>query len=584
MADTRQIRQYAVRGVPAAVLAGAALVLIACGDGAAALDVPDRPPMRLVTQLPEAEDGRQPTPWITVGKDTTYVTYPVDEDGYVDYVAALNASASEGVTVENNAAVLLVRAMSLIYLRGADREQFYKLLGVAPTPMTEVRFSENDDLGDERGVQFGATIDSMVPWSESEYPTRAIWLREHNKALDWAVEAVRRPRCYFPIVRPADAESIYDVLVSALPASREISRGLTVRALFRIHEGKIAEAEQDLLACHRLARLVASGPLLIHGTFGRSIEIGASLADAALLEYGNLSAGDALAYRDQLRKLPPLPSLAHHLDHGERLLFLGATADMARKQQPELEGMLYSWAPLVSPEFMQPMVTAQMNIIWDEALRTSRKEWDRWVAAVRTPITSGRQKQLEALLTELRPFNNFDAAVAYKEGSPELAGERMGRMLVAKLLPALKDAAVIEERTRMRADLVQLGCALAAYHAERGAYPETLEALQPAYCTEVSADRFTGKPLRYRRQDRGYLLYSVGENAADDGGRPSNAHPPGDDIVLQISGKQRASRWFGSSPRFQQLVSLLLVLTALGVLTIAVIRLSASPRTGTGPS
>ena len=48
---------------------------------------------------------------ITISKQTTYLVQPLDRDGYVDYLAALNHLDSQGVTPENNAGILLVRAM-----------------------------------------------------------------------------------------------------------------------------------------------------------------------------------------------------------------------------------------------------------------------------------------------------------------------------------------------------------------------------------------------------------------------------------------------------------------------------------------
>ena len=56
--------------------------------------------------------------WFTISKETTYITRPLDQDGYVDYLAALNEAASEEVTVEINAAVLLAPAMDT---RGVER-------------------------------------------------------------------------------------------------------------------------------------------------------------------------------------------------------------------------------------------------------------------------------------------------------------------------------------------------------------------------------------------------------------------------------------------------------------------------------
>src|SRR5690242_2056391 len=51
-----------------------------------------------------------PTPAITVGHDTTRIDGPLDAEGYVDYIAALDDAARAGVTPENNAVVLLFEA------------------------------------------------------------------------------------------------------------------------------------------------------------------------------------------------------------------------------------------------------------------------------------------------------------------------------------------------------------------------------------------------------------------------------------------------------------------------------------------
>lgn len=71
----------------------------------------------------------------------------------------------------------------------------------------------------------------------------------------------------------------------------------------------------------------------------------------------------------------------------------------------------------------------------------------------------------------------------------------------------------------MHLELSHVALALAAYHADHGSYPRDLAKLAPKYIPKVPGDRFSGKPLRYKRKGKGYLLYSVGINGVDDGGR-----------------------------------------------------------------
>ena len=55
--------------------------------------------------------------------------------------------------------------------------------------------------------------------------------------------------------------------------------------------------------------------------------------------------------------------------------------------------------------------------------------------------------------------------------------------------------------------------------------PETLEQLGDGFLKEVPFDYFAKKPMTYRRLgDAGYVLYSIGSNGTDDGGKPGKRH------------------------------------------------------------
>ena len=58
-----------------------------------------------------------------------------------------------------------------------------------------------------------------------------------------------------------------------------------------------------------------------------------------------------------------------------------------------------------------------------------------------------------------------------------------------------------------------------------GALPDSLDVLVPKHLAAVPADPFTGQPLRYIRNGRGYVVYSVGENLTDEQGAPKSDVP-----------------------------------------------------------
>lgn len=71
-----------------------------------------------------------------------------------------------------------------------------------------------------------------------------------------------------------------------------------------------------------------------------------------------------------------------------------------------------------------------------------------------------------------------------------------------------------------------LGCAAAvrAYRLQHGFYPATLS---DAGVADLNHDPITGGTFVYRPTEQGFLLYSVGEDGVDDGGRRTSEHSPG---------------------------------------------------------
>jgi hypothetical protein len=68
--------------------------------------------------------------------------------------------------------------------------------------------------------------------------------------------------------------------------------------------------------------------------------------------------------------------------------------------------------------------------------------------------------------------------------------------------------------------LLMIVCALRAYKLEHGVYPSTLAALTPTYLHAVPLDPFTAaSPVAYRMSGKSYILYSVGPDTIDDGGK-----------------------------------------------------------------
>ena len=92
---------------------------------------------------------------------------------------------------------------------------------------------------------------------------------------------------------------------------------------------------------------------------------------------------------------------------------------------------------------------------------------------------------------------------------------------VGSFLPEFHAAAMKEASLESRMLATRAGLACKIFKSKTGHYPTNLEALVPEILPEVPIDPFTGKPFVFKIQDGELLIYSLGSNQKDDGGRMS---------------------------------------------------------------
>lgn len=487
----------------------------------------------------------------TVGKETTYVAGPLDKDGRIDYPAALNERLRRGVTPQNNANVLLWKAFGPHPQGATMRPEFFKWMGIESPPERGDYFVDlTQFLKLERGEpreEIDRQMDRAArrPWTAKDYPDIARWLEAQEKPLALVVDASKRPQYFSPLV--AETENGRTFLIAALVPgvkARALAQALAARAMLRVGRGRYDEAWQDLLACHRLGRLVARGATMIEGLVGVAIDNVACEADLAFLSGAKLDAKRIQACLRDLQRLPPFPPFADHLDYGERFFLLDAVMMIDRQGLNAFEGFSATgkqdsgFAGSVE-RFVQQWFMHRIN--WDPALRNVNKWFNRLSDAVRLKDRAARHKQLRQINDELKELKadivgwqtTVDLFLSGKDMG-EAKGKLVGDILITLLMPAIFKVQQAWERAEQVHVNLQIAFALAAYQRDHGGYPKQLDALAPRYLQQVPHDRFSGKPLIYRPSATGYLLYSVGPNGRDDEGRWQDDEPPGDDPRVRM--------------------------------------------------
>jgi hypothetical protein len=497
----------------------------------------------------------KPTVFVTISKETTYITGPLRKDGYVNYVAAINQQTGKGVTPDNNSAVPFLKAMGPGEIDAKHRAEYFRLLGIDPLPekgdyylgigkyVERMKVKRpaggHGDLSDADFYEDQRSTAMQRPWTKQEFPVLDAWLAANEKPLALLVDASKRPRRFDPLV-PEDGSMIASLL-PAISSSREGARALATRAMLRAGEGNAPAAWDDLLACHRLSRLAGQGTTLVDALVAIALDGIACRGDQGLLQL-KLTPSQVAAMRADLDRLPPLPHMQKLLSSGERFCFLDSVNMMARDGCSGMTDLAGGGKKEKGLFETIANSVGRRSIDWDLILRMGNTWYDRLAAACDKPTRAERQAEMAKIDRELKELqdklkdwktNGLSMLLSPRETSSQM----IGHMLIALLLPAMGAATNAEDRGKTQFELNGLAFALAAYRADRAAYPEKLAALAPKYLAKLPEDPFSGSAYHYLRDGDGFLLYSVGMNGRDDGGKTRDDAKEGegwDDITVRV--------------------------------------------------
>jgi RNA polymerase sigma factor (sigma-70 family) len=494
----------------------------------------------------------------TVSKETTFLTGPLDKEGYIDYESALNDRLGKDIAPAKNANALLWSALGPRPDYAPVLPEYFQRLKIPAPPQRGAYFVglaryAREQLKRKPRVPAHELLSQRNravkrPWVEKDYPRLDGWLKANEKPLAVAVLATKRPDFYNPMVsRKSGSEGWYGLIgaiFSGVRECREVAEALTARAMRHAGEGKFEEARQDLLACHRLGRLLARQAEPTIYLIGAAIDRLAGEADLALLDRANPTAVQARTWLRDLERLGPFPSIADWYDLGGRFTFLHTVLHIRRHGDPFLR-LLIAIDPRIQPKpFVKGLKPGQAlgnPLDWDSILRAGNKWYDRMSAAHRIKDRAEREKaldwigqQLQAMEKEAGFLTDVRKALRDAREPRSRLNKWLGDALAGFCLQGFRKSPRVADRSEQQRRNLRLALALAAYRGEHGRYPEKLAALAPRYLNQVPDDLFSGKSLIYRPSGTGYLLYSVGINGLDEEGRDSDDTPAGDDISVRM--------------------------------------------------
>jgi hypothetical protein len=292
----------------------------------------------------------------------------------------------------------------------------------------------------------------------------------------------------------------FTTLLPELAEFRELARAFALSSAVKAERGDNAGAAKDALDCLRFGVDIPKGGTIIHSLVGIAIE---AIGRAQLWKV--------------VRKLSPAE----------------ARSALARLEEIEarrvsLTEMLTEekWVGLASVlEIMKGPggVTAFVN--------QSQSSFGNSGNSSGTTIDAFRAVMAASFFDKRKAVENYvayqDANIArmaqpYAPNRPKIPvpDDPLNQFVALDTFDSIQ---VKHLGTVMDTALLRVTLALSAYRRERGGYPATLTELVTAkYLTALPDDPFSpGNPPRYRLDSpTKYLLYSVGPDAKDDGGKP----------------------------------------------------------------
>lgn len=360
------------------------------------------------------------------------------------------------------------------------------------------RFGERQQMGWDEGASLRAKDGRASIYTNSPNTLIRSLMDDSKAVMDEIQTAVRRPYSQFPV----HYEDNFSALLPHLSKLKSLGRLFTLRALMELDAGDADAALRDVETTLALSESLKNEPILISGLVRTAILEIAMQPIWEGINSGKWSETQLAELQSKLQQIDLLKGYQMSM-RGERILgselvdYVERTRNAASIGAPQgandgfdLRYFLCDHAPK-GWYLLNKAELARMNVEW----------------------------MIPAVDPKARLYHP-EKGVAYDD---EIQRNIIGhpKMFLAQLVaPAISKVAIKFVLGQTDANLAAVACALERYKMKNGHYPDALKTLEPEFMDVIPHDIMDGQPLRYRPQNSGFVVYSVGENKVDDGGKP----------------------------------------------------------------
>lgn len=365
--------------------------------------------------------------------------------------------------------------------------------------------------------------DLHVPWEGSDElraaavrgdpealaaPEIVAWIEANQRALAALRSAVHYDYRGLLEVSPDDY-SVVGILLPNLSTTRDLTRIVILEAKMHEQAGDYEAARRAYLDNFAVGVQISQGPTLIENLVGMAIHRATadSLLDSYAADYAERI--DYLSLVDDLDETYRATRPIAECLQGERAMYFDTiqrtyewNSDLnsyrVADSAPEMLGQILGYASdreTVGPETLI-MCYALGNVGFEKMIAQANDYYDRVTAAAMLPYPQGKY-ELERVEAQID-----DPAF------------RLRNPLMATLMPSLRRCTQVAARNEAARNAVRLITNLKAYRQAYGRYPDSLDVFGES---DVTFDPYAGGRFAYISRGDDFELYSLGENATNDG-------------------------------------------------------------------
>ncbi len=405
----------------------------------------------------------------------------------VDYVAELNRIVRPVTDESLNAATFYTEAASRYEKLSEDNKEIFELLSKKANEVTP----EQKQLIEKWLIDNEETLELVITGTQKPYN----WLEYNNKNNEDA--------------------GMMGILLPHLAEFRRLAYSLRWRAWHNAEQGRYEDAFDDIKSCYRLGRHFKGDKTLIEQLVGIAIEAMAVQTLRAILDGYQFDSDTLTTLQKDFEQIIAGEDFTTSIKTEKLFMYDEIqrcfTEDRLGGGHISLEGIR-----------RVAMFTEGSEGLLEYIVREKA-----WTLPLHVLFTHPNKQESREMADRYYIFFEKMACKSPAQINAEGIGigkQAMeivkGNVLLEMLTPALGRVIQISHRSRteVQATITILG--LLRHKTDKGSYPENLqELITTGYLKELPIDSFSDKPLVYRRTDDSFILYSLGENFKDDGGR-----------------------------------------------------------------